>query len=114
MSGPFQSGIRSAFADAYYKAATAGADMRTAAGVLENIREVLVQRPAISTTLDAFNDHIGCADAGRLMPVLAQLREQFVRIETEEEIGRLRAPFQDNESGWSRWVTTYVGLFRER
>jgi hypothetical protein len=100
------------FADAYCKAALAGAEMRAASNTIETLRDAVLAIPAGKSVMEAwaaFDEQIGLADLNQLVPVLVNLRQEFIKIATEREIYRLlRASEREPEAGWVNWVETYA------
>lgn len=101
--------LRRALADAYYRAALAGADMRGAAETLEAIRRAMAVHADAFRTWDGISQQIAVADPDRLRPVLIDFRQWFRQELLSNHVTRLHGLFTRNPAlGWVAWLRTYV------
>ena len=99
-------------ADAYYAAALADADMREAARRLESIRTAMAAEQGHFPVWLVIDRQIGKAKSAPLQQALVDLRAQFERYVSEQEVQRLRASLQRSpEQGWRDWLSTFGMAF---
>ena len=107
-------GLTTDFAQAYYQAASQGANMRLATNALETIRETLQGNQNHIEVRYVMDDQIGRADLERLAPVLVKLRERICAMLDAREVERLRRLYEkDVNEGWQAWLLTYTLAFSE-
>ena len=107
MPAPPNDSLRAAFADAYFRAARAGADMQPASAALEALRSAVGSERDLFALWKHFDEQVGRASE-RLQPALMRLHARFVRWAIAGEVERLGEVFaRDPRAGTAAWLETY-------
>ena len=102
--------ITSLFANAYYEAARANADMRAVAEVLEELRAPLSAEKDIYKVWKNINLHIGKSMGNTMrFELLHQLRRQFIDLFYSNIRTEIKSALEkDKAKGWAAWLMAFA------